>query len=144
MDVTRLLLGANHDPVAAPAAVDRRFADPAWRDNAVLRATAGSYVVTTRIARQVLDDADVSDDVREKARFALEMALDALAPTNVPWLNPRVVKELYDTGGLSVRRGLVNLIDDVHAQRRSPTPVRRLAAEGRNDPGGDARARRLP
>jgi polyhydroxyalkanoate synthase subunit PhaC len=112
-DATRLLLGAEDDPVAASPPSDRRFTDRAWRDNAFLRATLGSYVVSSRAARRLLDDADVPDNVREKARFALEMALEALAPTNVPWLNPRAVKEVYDTGGLSVRRGLANLADDL-------------------------------
>jgi len=112
-DSASLLLGASNDPVAAPSPSDRRFADRAWRDNPFLRATLGSYVASSRVARQLLDEADVSDTVREKARFALELALDAVAPSNVPWLNPRAVKEAYDTGGLSVGRGVENFVDDL-------------------------------
>ena len=119
-DAASLLLGAGNDPVAAPAPGDRRFADRAWRDNAFLRATLGSYVVSSRVARRLLDEADVSETVREKARFALELALDALAPTNVPWLNPRAVKESYETGGLSAARGVANLVDDVLHNRGRP------------------------
>jgi poly[(R)-3-hydroxyalkanoate] polymerase subunit PhaC len=120
IDVARLAFGDGGDPVAVPAADDRRFADRAWRDNAALRGVLGSYVVTARVARRVLDDASVSDDVRRKARVALDAALDALAPSNVPWLNPRVVKELYDTGGRSALLGLANVLDDVLRNRGRP------------------------
>ncbi|MGZ4440874.1 MAG: PHA/PHB synthase family protein [Gaiellaceae bacterium] len=119
LDSLRLVLGETHDPVAAPPPSDRRFADRAWRENPFLRATVGGYVVSARTARRLLADADVPDDVRRKASLVLEAALDALAPSNVPWLNPRTLKELYDTGGLSARRGVTNLVDDLlHNQGR--------------------------
>ncbi len=113
LDATRLWRGDDADPVAAPGAGDRRFVDRAWRDNPLLRATLGSYVVAGRVARRLLDDADVPDDVRRKARVALDVALDALAPSNVPWLNPSVVKELYETGGRSAWLGVANAVDDL-------------------------------
>ena len=113
LDSARALRGDGHDPVAAPDAGDRRFSDRAWRENPALRALVGSYVVAARTARRLLDDADVPAETRRKARLALETGLDALAPSNVPWLNPRAVKELYETGGLSAWRGLANVAEDV-------------------------------
>ncbi len=113
IDVSRMLLGAHDEPVAAADPSDRRFADRAWRENPALRAALGSYVVSSRVARGLLEDADVSKETRRKARFALEIGLAALAPTNVPWLNPKAVKELFETGGLSAWRGLGNVVDDV-------------------------------
>jgi poly[(R)-3-hydroxyalkanoate] polymerase subunit PhaC len=113
LDSARVVIGDGGDPVAAPDPADRRFADRAWRENPALRAVLGGYVVSARTARRLLDDADVPDDVRRKASLVLEAALDALAPSNAPWLNPRAVKELYDTGGLSAWRGLANAVDDV-------------------------------
>jgi len=38
----------------------------------------------------------------ERLRFALELAREAMAPTNYFWTNPAAVKRCYDTGGLSV------------------------------------------
>ncbi len=113
LDASRLAFGDGAEPVAAPDMSDRRFSDRAWRDNPALRAVLGSYIVSARVARRLLDDADVPEDVRRKARIALDVALDAAAPSNIPWLNPRVVKELYDTGGRSAVHGAVNVVDDV-------------------------------
>ena len=113
LDSLRVLRGDGNAPAAAPDPGDRRFADRAWRENPALRAILGNYVVTARAARRLLDDADVPEATRRKARLALDVALDALAPSNVPWLNPRAVKELYDTAGLSALRGLANLVDDL-------------------------------
>jgi polyhydroxyalkanoate synthase len=119
VDSCRSLTKAGTEPVAS-SRDDKRFADRAWRENAYLRATLGTYVVTARVARRLVDDAGVPPDVHRKARLALDTVLDALAPSNVPWLNPRVVKETYDTGGRSAWQGTANLVDDLLRNRGRP------------------------
>ncbi len=119
-DVSRLLLGSPDPPVTAPDPSDRRFGDRAWKENPLLRGALGSYLVSSRWAQKMLEKADVPAQVRRKAKFALDVALDAAAPSNVPWLNPSAVKELVDTGGLSAWRGLGNLADDLVNNRAQP------------------------
>ena len=43
----------------------------------------------------------------------LGVAVDAAAPTNVAWLNPKVVKEAYDTGGVSLAKGAARFAEDM-------------------------------
>ena len=64
-----------------------------------------SYLVWRRWSERVLEGTPLDDERKRKARFALSLWADAVAPTNVPWLNPAVVKEAIDTGGLSTARG---------------------------------------
>jgi polyhydroxyalkanoate synthase len=119
VDASRAVVQDGVEPVAS-AGDDRRFADRAWRENPCLRATLGTYIVATRVARRLVDDADVPEAVRRKGRHALDTVLDACAPSNVPWMNPRVVKELYDTGGRSAGQGMANIADDLFRNAGRP------------------------
>jgi polyhydroxyalkanoate synthase len=133
LDAARAALGGDGDPPAAAERGDARFADRAWRENPLLRLTLGGYVIAARSARRVLETADVPATTRRKARFLLDLALDAAAPSNVPWLNPAVAKEAVDTGGLSLARGFANFLRDVADNGGLPSPVDRTAFElGRN------------
>jgi polyhydroxyalkanoate synthase len=126
-DVTRMLLGSPDPPVAAPPSSDRRFADRAWKENPLLRGALGTYVVSSRWARKMLDAAELPPPAHRKASFALDVALDAAAPSSLPWLNPSVVKEALDTGGLSAWRGLATFADDVINNRGRPRQFERGA-----------------
>jgi polyhydroxyalkanoate synthase len=126
MDAARAALGADGD---GPGADDPRFADRAWRENPFLRFTLGSYLAGSRSARRLLDRAEVPAATRRKARFLLDLWLDALAPTNIPWLNPVVAKEAVDTGGLNFARGFSNFVRDVARNGGLPSQVERDVLE---------------
>jgi polyhydroxyalkanoate synthase len=51
------------------------------------------------------------------------MLTDAVAPSNIPWVNPGVVKEALDTGGSSLMRGMQNYLDDVRTNGGKPRQV---------------------
>ena len=61
---------------------DRRFADPAWSTNPVFYGIRLAYLSTCRYARDVIAAASVEEAVARKAELALNLALDAMAPTN--------------------------------------------------------------
>lgn len=133
LDVARAALGVQQPPVVAPDPGDKRFSDRAWRDNPWLRGVLENYLVAARWCRERLETVDLPESDRRRARFALNMLLDALAPSNLPWLNPVVVKEAIDTGGLSLARGLLNFAEDLVRNGGRPRQVDRSAFElGRN------------
>lgn len=123
LNMLRRLAGEKPDAAAAPAAGDRRFTDDAWRENPVLASMAEAYLVRARAALELVDVSRVPEATRRKARFALGMLMDTLAPTNVPWINPAVVKEAMSTGGASLLRGMENFIDDVRTNGGRPRQV---------------------
>ena len=89
----------------APARSDRRFADRAWSENPLLQRTMQQYLALTEALDGLVTDAELEWAKDVRARFALEVAVDALAPTNLPWLNPAVLKETLDRGGANLVRG---------------------------------------
>ena len=96
-----------------PSPSDNRFADRTWQANPAFRTLAESYLTTVQWAQHLIDTSHAAAIEREKARFVLNMMLDAMAPTNVPWMNPAVLKETFETGGLNVIAGASNLVDDL-------------------------------
>jgi polyhydroxyalkanoate synthase len=123
------LMGADPTPVAAPPPGDRRFADRAWRDNPFLRQLLESYLVSVQWWRDRVEESHLDDADRRRARFALNAIADALSPTNLPLVNPAVVKEAIDTGGLSWMRGMSTMLQDAVRNRGLPQQVDSSAFE---------------
>ena len=105
--------GREIDPPVPVDPKDRRFADPAWNSNPVFYGLRLAYLSTCRFARDVVGSASVDDGVARKAELALNVALDALAPTNFLPTNPAALKRAFDTAGASVAKGAANFVDDL-------------------------------
>ena len=95
-----------------PAKRDRRFADPAWEGNWLLRRLLQAYLATGATVDELIDDAHVDWRTERNARFAAGNVLDALAPSNFPWSNPTVLKTSVDEGGANLGRGLRRFLRD--------------------------------
>jgi polyhydroxyalkanoate synthase len=102
---------------------DKRFTDPEWTNNPMLAGIVEDYRVRTQAAMQLVDSARLPEATRRKARFAMQLMCDAFAPSNVPWLNPGVVKEAMDTQGMSLVKGMQNFFDDVQNNGGYPRQV---------------------
>jgi polyhydroxyalkanoate synthase len=110
-------------------ASDKRFAEPEWRSNPILAGLVEDYRARTQAALQLVDSTRLPDATRKKARFAMQLMCDAFAPSNIPWLNPGVVKEATESGGMSLVRGLENFLDDVRDNGGYPRQVDRSGFE---------------
>ena len=122
MNMLRRMQGDKPEPIAQ-AAGDKRFADPAWSSNPFLLSMVEEYLVRRDFAMQMVESSRLPDATKRKARFALTMMMDALAPSNVPWLNPLVVKEAINTGGSSLVEGMTEFLDDVKNNGGYPKQV---------------------
>jgi polyhydroxyalkanoate synthase len=107
----------------APAKGDKRFADPAWRGNPLLRRTMQAYLATNNTVDQLFLDADLDWRDAERIRFVLDVATEGLAPSNNPVLSPLGWKALIDTGGQSAVRGVRHFVSDMMSAPRVPSMV---------------------
>ena len=107
----------------APGPRDRRFADPAWTGNALLRRSVQAYLAAAQSAEALLAGAELGwrDDTRLK--FLLGNLVAAAAPSNNPLLSPAAWKALIDTGGGSALRGLQAFATDLADPPRVPSMV---------------------
>ena len=127
--LSRVLLGDTLYPVDPN---DLRFSDPTWHLNPFYRRSLQAYLAWQHQLQQWVAQSNLAEDDRARARFILAMLSDAIAPSNSP-LNPLALKELFNTGGNSLIKGLRQLLDDVVHNGGMPRQVNKLAFEvGRN------------
>jgi polyhydroxyalkanoate synthase len=107
----------------APGRKDRRFADPAWASNPLLRGTVQAYLAWAGTVESLLADADLDWRDNERMRFVLSNVIDAASPSNNPLINPSAWKAAIDSGGRSALRGLRSLVSDLATPPRVPAMV---------------------
>ncbi len=109
-ELARITVGRSE---LAPAKKDRRFVEPAWTANPVLRRVLQSYLAYGRTVEQLLDDANLDWRSDRRVRFLADNLVAALAPSNNPFLNPAALKAALDTGGRNFVTGGRQFVQDV-------------------------------
>jgi polyhydroxyalkanoate synthase len=107
----------------APSRRDRRFTDPAWAGNPLLRRTMQAYLAGAASAEGLVAEAGLEGADAGRVGFVLTNLIDALAPANNPLLNPAAIKAAVDTGGGSALAGLRHFLADMAVPPRVPTMV---------------------
>jgi polyhydroxyalkanoate synthase subunit PhaC len=120
---TELARAATGRSQLAPAGGDHRFTDPAWQENWLLRELLQAYLAVGETVDGLIDDAAVDWRTERQARLTAGNVIDALAPTNFPWSNPAVLREIINTGGANLARGLRRLARDLSTPPRLPATV---------------------
>jgi polyhydroxyalkanoate synthase len=115
-------VGAGSSTLAPPAR-DRRFADPAWTSNPLLRRLVQGYLAAGRTAGELLADAELGWRDAERMRFLVDNLVQALAPSNNPATSPVFWKAVIDSGGGNVLRGARQLAADLATPPRIPSMV---------------------
>jgi polyhydroxyalkanoate synthase len=107
----------------APGPKDKRYADPAWAGNGLLKRAMQAHLVAAQTATKLVDDAQLPWAHDERIRFSVTNVVEALAPSNNPVLNPSALKAVIDTGGKSALSGTRRLVRDLSSAPRVPSMV---------------------
>lgn len=130
--LTQIVVGRSE---VAPPPRDRRFADPEWRENPVLKRLVQAYLTTAETVSDVLPRSELTWRDKERLSFVLDNLIAALAPSNSPLLNPSGWRSTLETRGASAVTGARNLVSDLAAAPRVPTMVASDAFEVGRDLG---------
>jgi polyhydroxyalkanoate synthase subunit PhaC len=108
------MMGQKVEPVAEPAKGDKRFNDPAWKDEVVFDYLKQSYLLTARWLQQTVKQVEgVDDKTAQKVDFYTRQFIDAMSPSNFAMTNPQVVKATLESKGENLVKGLQNLLTDL-------------------------------
>jgi polyhydroxyalkanoate synthase len=119
-EIARIGIGTS---TVAPGKRDRRFADPAWTGNPLLRRAVQGYLAAGRTAEQLVSDADLDWRDDQRMRFFLDNLVEALSPSNLPLVNPSSAKAAIDTAGQNLVRGGLTFLRDMLSPPRIPEMV---------------------
>ncbi len=119
-ELARIVVGTSQ---VQPSRRDRRFADPGWAGNPLLRRAMQMYLAAAGTAAGLVAEAGLDWADSERVGFVVTNLIDALAPSNNPLLNPAAVKAAVDTGGGSAVAGLRHFATDMAAAPRVPSMV---------------------
>ena len=116
MSALQSMMGMPTAPFAEPEVNDKRFADPEWSKNGYFNFVKQLYLVTTRWAQAMVDEAEgIDQHTREKAAFYVRQIAAALAPSNFVVTNPELLRQTLSENGANLVRGMQMLIEDIRA-----------------------------
>ena len=108
------MMGQQVAPLVEPAKGDKRFSDPAWKDEVVFDYLKQSYLLTSRWLQDNVKQVEGLDDkTAKKVDFYTRQFIDALSPSNFALTNPQVVKATVESKGENLLKGLQNLLTDL-------------------------------
>ena len=97
----------------APAKGDRRFEDGAW-DSFPFAFWQQAFLAQEEWWRSATRPIrGMTPESAARVAFMGRQALDAVSPSNVPWLNPVIIERTMREGGANLWRGMTNLQQDI-------------------------------
>jgi polyhydroxyalkanoate synthase len=110
------MMGEENEVIEAPAKGDKRFQDPEWENNQFFDFVKQFYLITSKWAHEMVDEAqDLDDHTRHQAQFYMDQVINALAPSNYLVTNPELLKETMANDGENLVRGMKMLAEDIAA-----------------------------
>ena len=111
---TARMMGRDAAPVIEPESGDSRFREAEWSDNPVFDFLKQSYLLNARWLRRSLAGIEGLDqDGADKLDFIGRQIVDAFSPANFPLTNPVVLREMRESKGESLMRGMRQLAEDL-------------------------------
>jgi polyhydroxyalkanoate synthase len=119
-ELARIAVGTSD---VAPSTRDRRFADPAWTHNPVLRRVVQAYLAAGETVEGLVQDVPLEWRDAERVKFVASNVVEAVSPSNNPFISPVGWKAAIDTGGANVITGPRHLVSDLARSPRVPSMV---------------------
>jgi polyhydroxyalkanoate synthase subunit PhaC len=108
------MMGEQVTPVAAPEPGDTRFKDPEWSSNPYFDFWKQSYLVTTKWSEELMAlTPGLDEKARQKAEFYMRLLASAASPSNIPAMNPEVMRETFQSNGANLVKGMSLLSEDM-------------------------------
>jgi polyhydroxyalkanoate synthase len=110
----RRAAGEETQPIVTPAAGDKRFNDPDWVANPMFDMMKQSYLLSSNWLNSLVSEVEgVDPSSKRRVEFFTKMLTDAFSPSNFLISNPAALREVAQTNGESLVRGMENFAADL-------------------------------
>ncbi len=100
---------------------DRRFSSEAWARQPSSKFVAAMYLLNGEFLQKMVHAVKADEKTQARLSFAVEQYVALTSPSNFLPLNPEAMKKALDSDGLSISKGLQNLLHDVQQGHVSMT-----------------------
>ena len=101
---------------------DKRFSHAAWSESPVFDYFRQSYLINADYLKRIGEFIPAEDErAKKRQQFLIQQYIDAIAPSNFAATNPEFINTAIDSGGESIRRGILNMLSDMDKGRISMT-----------------------
>lgn len=124
-NATKAMLGNKVEPVVQEERGDKRFKDSEWAENPVYNYLKQSYLLNSTMMQEMVDTLHFDDPkAEEQIKFYTRQYINSVSPTNNVLTNPEVCRDIIDSKGENLIKGLQNFIQDL---KQSPTEALKIA-----------------
>ncbi|MFO1027880.1 MAG: alpha/beta fold hydrolase [Acetobacteraceae bacterium] len=113
VQMARLPAAALGGTMISPSPSDHRFADPAWSQPPFSVLSQSFLLMEEWLAQVAARPAGVSRGNQRVVSFLFRQLADIVSPSNLPWLNPEVIRTTTACGGRNFLHGLVHMLADL-------------------------------
>lgn len=122
---TKALLGTKVDPVVSEERGDRRFNDSEWSENPVYNYLKQSYLLNSNMMQEMVNSLHFDDPkAEEQIKFYTRQYINSVSPTNNALTNPEVCRDILESKGENLIKGLQNFMQDL---QQSPAEALRVS-----------------
>jgi polyhydroxyalkanoate synthase len=114
----RAMLGGTPAITAPPG--DTRFADPAWQKRPYDLLTQAVLLGEEWWDSVVRSPGGVGRPQQRMVAFTVRQWLDLISPSNIPWINPEVIRATRESGGANLAAGMRNFMRDQAGKNGPP------------------------
>lgn len=116
---SRAMMGETVAPVVQEPPGDKRFSSEDWSGNPMFSYLKQAYLLNAEYMNQLVDSFEFEDSkTAKKVRFYTRQFVNFISPSNYVLTNPDVCREILETKGDSLARGIDNFMRDL---KNSPT-----------------------
>ncbi len=117
-NATKAMLGEQVDPVISEGKGDHRFKDEQWSESPVYSYIKQAYLLNSKMLQSTVESLEFADPkVAEQVKFYTRQYINAASPTNSILTNPEVCREILESKGQNLVKGMENFMSDL---QRSP------------------------
>jgi len=115
-NASKAFMGEAFSPVIEASRGDKRFGDSDWQENPGFNYIKQAYLLNAEYMHQLVDILEFEDDkVEQQVRFYTRQFINSLAPSNYVLTNPEVCREILNTQGENLAKGIDNFMRDLDA-----------------------------
>lgn len=104
----------NAQPVIEETRGDLRFTDQDWSNNPFYSYLKQAYLLNSRMLQGVVNNLQFEDPkAAEQIKFYVRQYINSVSPTNYILTNPEVCREILETKGENLVKGMKNFIRDM-------------------------------